>query len=98
MLVGLEYDGGVLFVSRNSIGVSSIIEVAKKCNRGRPPKVNTPTSIFQGVEDGMCWIGRVQMMWTNLVQNGNCAGNMLASNKDKKLHFKRESPCQPLNK
>ena len=43
---------------------SWIFKAAKKCNRGRPPKNNTPTLVFQGVDNSTCmwWIGWVQMM------------------------------------
>ena len=46
MLVGLGFDVGIFFVSRNSTRISSTIKAAKKCSKGRPAQEQHPNFNF----------------------------------------------------
>ena len=57
-------DCAVHFVQRSTTRLSSIVKSAAKRKRGRPSNVSrlTATNVLHAVDEGACWLGRVQAM------------------------------------
>lgn len=77
------------YVSKKSTIISTTVKTAKKRNKGRLPKNNTPTSIFQEADNGIWWIGQVQMMRRKFgTKRGLCRQPIDLQKNPKNLHLK----------
>ena len=86
----------VFLVSIYPTIISSTIKVAKKSNKGKLAKNNTPTLVFQGVDNNTWWIGWVQMMGRKFGMKWELCRQPVDLQKRQKLH-KKKLPRQPLN-
>ena len=63
-LLSIGSDCAVHFVQRSTTRLSSTVRSAAKRKRGPPsnPSRLTPTNCLRAVDEGVCWLGRVQAM------------------------------------
>lgn len=63
-LLSIGSDCAVHFVQRSTTCLSSTVRSAVKRKRGRPSNISrlTATNVLNAVDEGVCWLGRVQAM------------------------------------